>query len=67
MNREEFNKKNAKLIFSQKTKDIAIGFANYITNHKLDLQPTGVVGQFIGVNLEYYYTEKLFDEYLKTL
>ena len=48
-------------------KDIAIGFADYIANHKLDFQSTTVIGRFIGLDFKYYTTEQLFNEYLNTL
>jgi hypothetical protein len=49
------------------TKDIAIGFADYIANHRLDFQSTTVIGKFIGLDFKYYTTEQLFNEYLNTL
>jgi hypothetical protein len=47
------------------TEDIAIEFAEFISNHRLDFQPS-TLGGFIGLDMKSYTAKELFQEYLKT-
>lgn len=47
------------------TEKIAIEFAKFISNHKLDFQPAAD-SKFIGLDMKYYTAEQLFQEFLKT-
>lgn len=47
------------------TENIACGFAEFISNHRLDFQPS-TLGRFIGLDMKSYTAKELFKEYLKT-
>jgi hypothetical protein len=47
------------------TDNIACEFAEFISNHRLDFQPS-TLGRFIGLDMKSYTAKELFQEYLKT-
>jgi hypothetical protein len=50
---------------SEITENIACEFAEFISNHRLDFQPS-TLGRFIGLDMKSYTAKELFKEYLKT-
>lgn len=47
--------------------ELAVEFGKFISNHRLDFQPGDISGEglFIGLDMKYYSSEELFQEFLK--
>lgn len=50
---------------AETTEQISCEFAEFISNHRLDFQPS-TNGAFIGLDMKRYTPKELFQEYLKS-
>lgn len=48
------------------SKIVAIAFGKFISTHRLDFQPASPDGYWIGLDMEYYSTEALYEQFIQS-